>query len=83
MKLKFSQQMAVAAGLAATDVMRVSVAYTGAVLRRRLLQAAVKADVTISLPDQASAIAAVNALTQANINKAMVFNIMILFCSGI
>ena len=70
-KLKFSQQMAVAAGLAATDFARVSVVYTSTVLRR-LLQTAVKADVTISLPDQATASAAVSSLTESNINKAMV-----------
>ncbi len=39
--------------------------------RRRLLQASVKADVTIAMPDQASASAAAGLLTEANINKAM------------
>ena len=66
--------MAVAAGLAASDASRVSVVYTSAVLRR-LLQAAVKADVTISMPNEAAASAAASLLTEANINKAMVLTL--------
>ena len=63
--------MAVAAGLDIANVAQVAVVYSSAGLRR-LLQTAVKADVTISYPDQVSANAAVQSLTEANINKAMV-----------
>ena len=69
-KLKFRQQVAVAAGLAASDGARVAAAYSSTQLRR-LLQAAVKADVVIGMSDQASAETAAKMLTQANIDKAV------------
>jgi hypothetical protein len=65
----FKEVMAVAAGLARSDSGRVALAMRDG--GRRLLAASVGVDVTISMPDAASAKAAVAALTADKINSGL------------
>jgi hypothetical protein len=67
----FKEQMAVAAGLAKSDAAaRVQIAFRAA--RRRLLDGgSVAVDVTISMPDAASASKAVSSLSAGNINALL------------
>jgi hypothetical protein len=67
----FKEQMAVAAGLAKSDAAaRVQIAFRAA--RRRLLDGgSVAVDVTISMPDAASASRAASSLSAGNINALL------------
>jgi hypothetical protein len=70
-KLKFRQQMAVAAGLAAVDFPRVTATFAAVASQRRLLQGSIIVDVAIDMADQATASAAVASLTAENIRRLM------------